>query len=120
MFGDMKIFRPFGDTYKSLLLIGTSGSVSFALLSSLMFAFRAQCEPVLRLILPLLAPRRSFYRYDPDSYYIWAAFAAGMSVLWMVLIVVAILNKPQTDRRIDKNLKSKITQSARGAPLEPH
>lgn len=115
----MKIFRPFGDTNKGLLLIGISGGVSFALLSALMFAFRAQCEPLLRLILELLPRKRSFYQYNPEGYYIWAACAAGMSLIWIMLMVVAILNKPRVDRRIDKNLKSKINQSARGAPLEP-
>ena len=115
----MKLFRSFNDTYKGLLLVGGAGGLILTSLAAIMFTFRAQCEPFLRLILTLFVPKRAVYHYNPDSYYFWVGCVAGISLIWVVICVVAIFNKPQTDRRIDRNLKRRITQSARGAPLEP-
>ncbi|QNN64533.1 hypothetical protein H9L12_09460 [Sphingomonas rhizophila] len=119
MVGSMKIRRPLGATYKGMLFFGAAGGAAFATLSALLFVFRAQCEPILRLLLPLLAGRRGHYQYDPDSYYFWAWLAAAMSLLWMGLVLWAALRKPHEDRRLDKHLKAKLSQKVRGAPLEP-
>ena len=119
MVGSMRIRRPLGATYKGLLFLDAGGGAAFAALSVLMFVFRAQCEPILRLLLPLLVGRRGHYRYDPDSYYFWAWLAAAMSLLWIGLVLYAALRKPEEDRRLDHHLKAELSQNARGAPLEP-
>jgi len=115
----MRKRRPLSATYRGLLFLGAGGGAAFAFLSALMFVFRAQCEPILRLLLPLLAGRRGHYRYDPDSYYFWAWLAAAMSLMWVGLVLFAALRKPEEDRRLDRHLRAKLSQDARRAPLEP-
>jgi hypothetical protein len=84
-----------------------------------MFLFRAQAEPVVRLILPLLVPKRGFYRYDPDSYFLWPSLVAFLAILLVALVTLAAIRKPNEDKRIDAALEAKQRQRARGAPLEP-
>ena len=114
----MRKRRPLSATYRGLLFLGAGGGAAFAALSALMFASRAQCEPILRLLLPLLVLGRGHYRYDPDSYYFWAWLAAAMSLLWIGLVLFAAIRKPEEDRRLDHHLRAKLGQNARGAPLE--
>jgi hypothetical protein len=117
--GSMRILRPLGATYRRMFVFGAGGGAAFATLSALLFVFRAQCEPILRIVLPLLVGRRGRYQYDPDSYYSWAWVVAAMSILWMGLVLLAALRKHEEGRRLGRHLHTKISQKARGAPLEP-
>lgn len=111
--------RPLGATYSGLLLLGSVGGSGLALTSAAMFLFRAQAEPVVRIILPLLVPRRGFYRYDPDSYFLWPSLVTFLAILLVALVIVAAVRKPRDDKCIDAALQAKQRQRARGAPLEP-
>lgn len=98
---------------------GVIGGVGFGVLSTLMFLFRAQAEPIVRFILPILAGHRSHYRYNPESYFLWPSLVGFCAVLWLALCVIALVRKPSDDRAIDAALKAKYRPAARGAPLEP-
>lgn len=111
--------RPLGTTYHGLTLLLISGGISGAIVSASMFLFRAQCEPVLRFLLPFVARRATHYRYNPDSYYFFAWVAVALTLLWIILTGVGLLRKPAEDRRIDAIVRLKGRSMARGAPLEP-
>ncbi|MFC3714111.1 hypothetical protein ACFOMD_16185 [Sphingoaurantiacus capsulatus] len=93
---------------------------ALSLSSAALLLFRSYCEPVVRIVAPLLMGHRSGYRYDPSDYYYWVGLLAAMTTLWLGLSLWAFLKQPAEASRIDRALKSKLTPSARGAPLEPN
>lgn len=119
----MRRIRPLGSTYTGLVTIGILGGVSLGLLSAIMFLFRPQAEPVVRFVVPAIASslgsRRGLYRYNPETYLLWPSLAAFLSLLWVGLTLFAILRKPAEDKHLDAALKGRLSQAARGAPLEP-
>jgi hypothetical protein len=102
-----------------LLLLGSIGGVGLALTSAAMFLFRAQAEPIVCIILPLVVPKRAFYHYNPDTYFLWPSLAGFLAILWIAFVILAAIRKPTEDKRIDAALTAKQRQRARGAPLEP-
>ena len=118
----MRLRRPLGATYTGLVVMGLLGSGSFGLLSAVMFLDRPLGEPLINLVLSLAGAMmrgRSGMEYDPDYYYFWAAVAGLMALLWAVLSIRSIMEKPHEDHRLDAAIKSKLVPSVRGAPLEP-
>jgi hypothetical protein len=95
------------------------GGIGGSALSAALFLFRDQCEPILRLLVPLLVGRRSHFHYDPEDYYFFASLAVVMTLVWISLTILAVVRKPLEDKRIDTALRVKERQFARGAPLEP-
>jgi hypothetical protein len=61
------------------------GGIGGSALSAALFLFRDQCEPILRLLVPLLVGRRSHFHYDPEDYYFFASLAVVMTLVWISL-----------------------------------
>jgi hypothetical protein len=115
--------QPIGGTWIGLSALCVLGG-GFGLASAAMVLFRDRCEPVLRLVLPLVATlllRGGHpFHYDPDNYYFWAGAVGLMALLWVALIIRAMMLKPGQDRRLEAHLRAQLGQSARGAPLNPN
>jgi hypothetical protein len=100
-----------------LALLGGGGG---GLLSAILFLFRDQCEPLVSIVLPLLARALGGHLdYDPSEYWFIAGWVGFLALLWSIGIGWTIIRKPAEDRRVDRILREKLEQSARGAPLEP-
>lgn len=99
-----------------LILLTGSG---VGILSAAMFNYREYCEPVLRLVLPVLAGRKAHFRYNPDDYFFWAGLAAFFAAALIAAAIFAALRQPAENRRVEKALRSRSQAQARGAPLEP-
>lgn len=86
-----------------------------------MHGYRPFFEPLLRLLLPLAAGRLrgGYYQYDASDYVFWAWMPLVLAAVLLVTCLVFFITKPATDQRIDKTLRQRLEQSARGAPLEP-
>jgi hypothetical protein len=115
----MRPIRPLGATYTGLIISGFVGGLGLGLLSAAMFLFRAHAEPVVRIILPLVASRHGPYRYNPDTYFFWPSLVGFLAILWVALSSLAVVRKPAEDKQIEAALKARHRQAARGAPLEP-
>jgi sugar/nucleoside kinase (ribokinase family) len=95
------------------------GGVPLGLLSASMFLFRAQAEPIVSFVLPIIAGHRSRYHYNPDTYYLWPSLICLCAVVWLAICLITLARKPSEDRAIDAALKAKHRPAARGAPLKP-
>ena len=60
-----------------------------------------------------------YYRYDPTKYELWASMPLVFAFVWFVTSLVVFISKPATDRRIDRAIRQRLGQEARGEPLEP-
>lgn len=116
----MRLRPYFGDTYAGIVTIALGFASACGLLSAAMFLFRPMCEPILRIVLVLFAASvGGHFVYDPDSYWLWDAYAAFLGLFILVLAGVVIVRKPARDQCIDEELRRQTTEFSRGAPLEP-
>jgi len=109
------------DTRTNIAVIGIGSVAVFGLLSALMFAFREVFEPVLPYALRLLARvtgARVSAGYEPADYYFWASMPLLFGATIFTVAACAWWLKPRVDRRIDANIRARLQESARGAPLE--
>jgi hypothetical protein len=106
------------DTRAGIAAFGLFGAGAFALLGAAMHNYRSLCEPILKVF--LMAVRRgSSHPYDPSDYFFWAWVPLLFAALWLATCLIVLANKSATDRRIDRGLRERLGQEARGAPLEP-
>lgn len=101
--------------------MGVGGGVLGTLASAALFLFPEQCEPLVRLVGPLLLPRsvRAEFDYDDGGYYFFAAMAVVMTVIWIGITLIAGLKKPKEDARIDAKVRARDREKARGAFIDP-
>ena len=107
------------NTRTNIAGLGIGSLATLGSLSALMFAFRAAFEPVLPHALLLLA-RVTGARvrgYDPADYHFWASMPLLFGAMMFTVAACAWWTKPKVDQRIDANIRARLQESARGAPL---
>ena len=114
--------RPYlGDTYRALAFVGVGGFGGFGFLSAAMFLFRPFFEPIVRIVLPIVAAFcfRVSLPYSPDMYWYVTGYVGFLGLFIAFLTAIIAMRKPAQDRRIDDALIRGTTDFANGAPLEP-
>jgi len=85
-----------------------------------MFAFPSVFKPVMPILVNGLASRLgSRAAYRPEDYYFWAWAIVIWASAWAASALYAFIRKPADDRRIDENLRARLSNEVRGAPTEP-
>ncbi|PLK22389.1 hypothetical protein C0V72_15105 [Porphyrobacter sp. TH134] len=83
-----------------------------------MHNYRTFFEPILQVFL-MAVRRRGSHLYDPSDYFFWAWVPLMFAAICLATCLIVLANKSATDRRIDRALRERLGQEARGAPLEP-